>query len=158
MISKRLAKLLVEQVGAEFGAHQRYLGMAIHFERQSLSRFGKLFRDQSVEEAQHGLKIIDFLVDHDVEFVLPALKSAPTSYGSALEVMEATLASEQAVTASFQQMAAAALAEKDHTTFQFLQWFIEEQVEEERKARGLIDLVSSGIILFQAESFLDRFE
>jgi ferritin len=158
MISKRLAKLLVEQVGSEFGAHQRYLGIAVYFERQSLDRFGKLFRAQSVEEAQHGQKIIDFLVDHDVDFALPAVKSSPTSYASALEALEVTLASEQAVTAAFEAMAAAAIAEKDHTTFQFLQWFIEEQVEEERKARGLIDLVSSGINLFQAEALLDAFE
>jgi ferritin len=158
MISKRLAQLLVEQVGSEFGAHQKYLGIAIYFERQSLSRFGKLFRAQSVEEAQHGQKIIDFLVDHDVEFALPAVKASPTTYASALEAMQVTLTSEEAVTAAFEKMAAAAIIEKDHTAFQFLQWFIEEQVEEERKARALIDLVASGINLFQAEAMLDRFE
>ena len=158
MISKRLAQLLVEQVGSEFGAHQKYLGIAVYFERQSLDRFGKLFRAQSVEEARHGQKIIDFLVDHDVEFSLPALKAAATTYGSALEAMQATLASEQAVTAAFEAMATAAIAEKDHTAFQFLQWFIEEQVEEERKAQALVDLVASGINLFQAEVLLDAFE
>jgi ferritin len=158
MISKRLAKLLVEQVGSEFAAHQKYLGIAIYFERQSLDRFGKLFRAQSVEEAGHGQKIIGFLVDHDVEFALPAIKASPTAYASALEAMQVTLESEQAVTGAFETMAAAALAEQDHTTFQFLQWFLEEQVEEERKARALIDLVASGINLFQAEALLDAFE
>jgi len=156
MISDRMSKALVEQIGVELGAHQRYLGIAIHFERQSLDRFGKLFRKQSVEEAGHAQKIIDFLVDAGVEFALPALKSAPTTYPSAAAAMKATLESEQAVTARFEAMAAAALEAHDATTFQFLQWFIEEQVEEERMAQRLVDLVASGVNLFQAEALLDE--
>ena len=72
--------------------------------------------------------------------------------------MKATLASEKRVTAEFQAMATAAVEESDHTALQFLQWFIEEQVEEERTAQGLVDLVASGINLFQAEPLLDSFE
>jgi ferritin len=68
------------------------------------------------------------------------------------------LESERAVTRSFAAMSTAALAENDHRAHQFLQWFIEEQVEEERKAQSLLDLVNSGVNLFQAEDLLDRFE
>jgi ferritin len=158
MISKRLAKLLIEQVGHELGAHQKYLGISVYFERQSLDGFGKLFRGQSVEEAKHAQKIIDFLVDNDVDFVLPALKSAPTSFKSASDAMQTTLDNERTVTAQFEAMAKAATEEEDATSFQFLQWFLEEQVEEERKAQALVDLVASGINLFQAEALLDRYE
>jgi ferritin len=158
MISQRLTKLLIEQIGHELGAHQRYLGVAIYFERRSLDRFGKLFRRQSVEEAKHAQKIIDFLVDHDVDFALPALKSASTTFKSALDAMKFSLDSERTVTAQFEAMAKAATEEQDATTFQFLQWFIEEQVEEERKAQSLLDLVDSGINLFQAEALLDAYE
>jgi ferritin len=158
MISQRLQKMLIEQIGAEFSAHQLYMGMAVYFDRQSLSRWAKLYRDQSVEEAGHGEKIMQFLVDQNVVFDLPALKSATTRYSSALEAANATLASEQRVTAAFNAMAKAALEESDHTAFEFVQWFIEEQVEEERKAQGLIDLIESGINLFQAEPLLDSFE
>ncbi len=158
MITKRLAKMLIEQIGSELGAHQKYLGMAIHFERQSLDRFGELFRRQSVEEAKHAQKIIDFLIDEEIDFVLPALKAAPTTYPSALAAMTETLDSERKVSARFQEMAAAALEERDHTAYQFLGWFIEEQVEEESKAQALVDLVASDINLFQAEALLDRFE
>ncbi len=158
MISKRLAKLLIEQIGSELGAHQKYLGIAIYFERQSLDRFGALFRHQSVEEAQHAQKIIDFLVDAEIDFALPALKAAPTSYASALAAMQATLESERHVTARFNAMAVAAAEDSDHTTAQFLHWFLAEQVEEEAKAQALVDLVASGLNLFQAEALLDRFE
>jgi bacterioferritin B len=158
MISKRMAELLIEQIGHELRAHQLYLGMSIYFERQSLARWAKLFRHQSIEEAGHADKVMQFLIDNEVTFDLPALKSATTRYGSALAVAQAALENERKVTAQFQEMARTALAENDHTAHQFLQWFIGEQVEEERKVQGLIDLISSGINLFQAETLLDAYE
>src|SRR5690349_11223140 len=72
MLSADLRKLLIAQIGNELAAHALYLAIAIYFERQGLDRWGKLFREQSVEEAQHAQKIIDFLVDNDVDFDLPA--------------------------------------------------------------------------------------
>ena len=62
------------------------------------------------------------------------------------------------MTAQFREISEAALAEKDHTSYQFAQWFVTEQVEEERKVQALIDLIESGINLFQAEPLLDQFE
>ena len=158
MISKRMAELLIEQVGHELRAHQLYMGMSIWFERQSLSRWAKLFRDQSVEEARHADKVMHFLIDNDVAFELPALKAATTRYGSAQAVAQAALESEQKVSGQFREMDKSALAECDLTAHQFLQWFIEEQVDEVRKAQGLLGLVESGINLFQAEPLLDQFE
>jgi len=158
MISERLAKLLIEQIGHELRAHQLYMGIAVYFERQSLSRWGKLFRDQSTEEAGHATKIIDFLIDVGVPYELPALKAATTRYGSAFKAAQTVLESERRVSEQFQAMSKAALEENDHTSHQFLQWFIEEQVEEERKIQSLVDLIESGINLFQAEALLDRFE
>jgi ferritin len=158
MISDKLAKLLIEQIGHELRAHQLYMGMAIYFNRQSLNRWGKLFNDQSIEEAGHAAKIMDFLTDVGVNYDLPALKAATTRYSSASEVVRSALDSERKVTGQFREMSAVALAENDHTSYQFLQWFVNEQVEEERKVQGLIDLIDSGINLFQAEPLLDQFE
>jgi bacterioferritin B len=158
VISQRLAKLLIEQIGHELRAHQLYMGIATYFERQSLNRWGKLFRQQSVEEAGHATKLMDFLTDNDVAFDLPALKMATTRYGSAADALERALTSERSVSANFQSLAKTALEEGDHTAHQFLLWFIEEQVEEERKVQGLLELVGSGINLFQAEPLLDSFE
>lgn len=155
MISEPLARLLIEQIGIELGAHQKYLGISIYFQRQSLSRWAKLFRDQSIEEAQHADRIMTFLVDNEVKFELPALKAATTRYRSAKAAVETALESEIAVSARFAAMATAARDADDHRGLQFLQWFIDEQVEEERTMRGLLDLVESGINLFQAEALLD---
>jgi ferritin len=158
MISERLARLLIEQVGHELRAHQVYLGIGLYFERQSLSRWAKLFNDQSVEEAGHATKIMEFLSDNSVTYDLPALKSATTRYSSAAHAAQTALESEQRVSAQFQEMAKSALAEGDHTSYQFLMWFVSEQVEEERKIQGLVDLIDSGVNLFQAEALLDQFE
>ena len=158
MISERLSKLLIEQIGHEARAHQTYLGISLYFERQSLSRWAKLFHTQSMEEAGHATKIMEFLTDNNVVYDLPALRAATTRYSSAAQALQTALANERSVTAQFQEMAKTALAENDHTSHQFLMWFINEQVEEERKVQGLIDLLESGINIFQAEPLLDAFE
>ena len=154
MISERLGKLLVGQVASELGAHQAYLGTSLYFERQSLHKWAKLFRDQSVEEAGHAEKIIAFLVDNEVDFDLPGLPAATTHYKSATEAVQAALASEVKVTGQFDAMATAAVQAGDHRGLQFLQWFVDEQVEEERTMRALLDLLASGINLFQAQDLL----
>lgn len=158
MITDKLAKLLIEQIGHELRAHQLYMGMAIYFQRQSLDRWAKLYNAQSIEEAGHATKIMDFLTDNNVPFDLPALRAATTRYSSGLEIAKAALENEQKVTAQFREMSRVALDEHDATAHQFLQWFVEEQVEEERKVQALIDLIESGINLFQAEPLLERFE
>ena len=158
MVSADLRKLLIAQIGNELNAHQLYLAIAIYFERQSLDRWGKLFRHQSVEEAQHAQKIIDFLIDNDVEFDLPALKATSTRFGSPLDAVKRALESERTVAGQFDRAADVATKAGDHRGFEFLQWFIAEQVEEETKIGHLVDLVDSGINLFQAEAFLDAYE
>jgi ferritin len=155
MISDRVSSMLIGQIGSELTEHQTYMGISIHFERQSLKRWAALFRAQAIEEAGHGEKIMAFLIDNEVSFDLPALHGATTQYTAATEALEAALASEVRVSGQFDAMAAAAREEGDHRSFQFLQWFIDEQVEEERTVRGLLDLVNSGINLFQAEPLLD---
>ena len=154
MISEPLAKLLVAQVSSELGAHQTYLGISLYFERQSLVRWAKVFRDQSVEEAVHASKIMAFLLDNEVEFELPGLAAATTHYKSATDAVGVALASEVKVTGQFNKMAGAAVEAGDHRGFQFLQWFIDEQVEEERTMRALLDLLASGVNLFQAQGLL----
>jgi ferritin len=155
MISDRVRELLVEQVGHELSAHQRYYGISLYFEGQSLKKWARLFHGQSVEEAQHASKIIAFLIDNEISFELPALGPATTQFASARAAVEAALESELRVTGQFDALAGAAQDAGDHRSLQFLQWFIEEQVEEERTMRDLLDLIDSGINLFAAEQLLD---
>ena len=155
MISEPAKKLLVAQVATELAAHQTYLGISLYFTSQSLNGWAKFFHDQAVEEAGHGWKIINFLVDNEVKFSLPQVGAAPTTYKTAREAVEVAQASERRVTELFETLANAAREARDNRTLQFLQWFIEEQVEEEGTMAALIDLIDSGINLFQAEAHLE---
>ena len=155
MIADQPQKLLVAQVASELSAHQTYMGISLYFARESLGGWARFFHDQATEEAEHGGKIIAFLVDNDVEFSLPAVGGAPTRYGSAREAVEVAQASERKVTQQFETLANAAREANDNRTLQFLQWFIEEQVEEERTMAALLDLLDSGINLFEAQKHLE---
>ena len=158
MISGDLRKLLIAQIGSELSAHQLYMAISLYFDRASLRGWGKLFKNQSVEEAQHAQRIMDFLTDNEIEFDLPALKATTTRFSSPLAAAQRALQSERDVAAQFDRMAAIAIKAGDHRGHQFLQWFIEEQVEEEAKVQSIVDLIESDINLFQAEALLDRFE
>jgi bacterioferritin B len=158
MISDKLREFFVEQVGHELTAHQDYMGIALYFQGQSLLRWTRFFRDQAIEEAQHATRIMDFLVDHEVEFDVPPLSGATSHFESALAAAQAALEWERGVTERFSAASALAVEEGDHTSHQFLQWFIGEQVEEEGKMLHVIDLISSGINLFQAEPLLDALD
>ena len=89
--------MLIEQIGSELRAHQFYLAVSIWFDRQSLTRWAKLWHDQSVEEAGHANKIMDFLTDNEVDFDLPALKASPARFASAAAAIEQALGNEQSV-------------------------------------------------------------
>jgi ferritin len=158
MITAKLSQWLIEQIGHELTAHQDYLGVAIHFQRQSLFGWGKLFNDQAMEEAQHATRIMTFLTDNEVAFDLPPLPGATTHFDSALKAAELSLGWERTMTDRFRAAARLALDEHDHTTHQFLQWFIAEQVEEEAKMQHVIDLLSSDINLYLAEPLLDALD
>ena len=156
MVSDAAKTLLVAQVGNELSAHQTYMGISIYFRRESLNGWAKFFYQQAVEEAGHGWKIINFLIDNEVEFDLPQVGGATTAYTSARDAIEVAQASERRVTQQFEKLATSAREANDNRTLQFLQWFIEEQVEEERTMAALLDLVDSGLNLFQAEAHLER--
>ena len=154
MLSEPVAKLLVAQVGHELGAHQAYMGIALYFERESLKGWSKFFHDQATEEAEHAARITSFLIDNGVDFALPPVGGATTTYPSARAAVEAALASEERVTGQFNVLADTAREAADHRSFSFLAWFIDEQVEEERTMHALLDLLDSGLNLYQAQDHL----
>jgi len=158
MISDKVRAALEKQIGSEFSASQYYMAVGVWFGLQSLDGWRDFFFAQSDEEREHGYKIVKFLTELDAAFKLPAVSEVKPSFKSPAAVLDTCLKQEQGVTESFHKMAALAVKEGDFTSFQFLQWFIEEQVEEEALFRRLIDLVKSGINIFQAEEFLTRDE
>jgi len=154
MITKPLAKALNKQIKSEFSASNHYLAKASYFALQSLDEWAAFFFRQSEEERMHGMKILMFLIDNDAEVLMPAIKEARTDFKDALTAVSSAVTSEQNVTQQFNEMAAIASEHKDYRGAQFLQWFINEQVEEEATMGKLVDLIKSGLNLFQAQQYL----
>ncbi len=156
MLDQELVNALNKQIGSEFSASNHYLAIAGYFAKQSLDDWAAFFFMQSDEERMHALKITNFLIDNDAELYFPAISEQRLDFATALEAVESALDSERAVTKQFNDMAFIASQNRDYRGLQFLQWFIDEQVEEEASMGKLVDLLKSGINLFQAQQYLPQ--
>lgn len=144
LISQKLNEALNKQIGVEFFADLQYLAMAVYFEERGLSNLGKFFRAQANEERGHGLKILNYILEAGGKAVVPSVEQPKSDFASAVELAGLFLSQEQGVTRNFYQMFEQALAEKDYATHIFLQWFVQEQLEEEATAGKLLQLFKSG--------------
>lgn len=140
-ISKELNEALNAQITMELAAHVQYLAMAVYFEGMSLDRLAAFFYNQAEEEKMHGLKIVHYLAEAEADVVFESLPQPKQDFQSPMDVAELFLKQEQAVTESFYKMNAQAEAGKDYITRNFLQWFIDEQLEEMTTATKLSDLI-----------------
>lgn len=156
MINEKLKSALATQIGHEFQASQGYLGIAIYFGLQNLDTWADIFYKQSQEEREHGMRIVRFLVDTSDSFTIPAVAEGKTTYSSALDAIKWAVENERQVTKQFHDMAATALEVKDFTVFQFLQWFIEEQVEEESTMERYITLLEGESNAVRAEMIVSE--
>jgi ferritin len=130
------------QITKEFYASQLYLAMSAHFEALNLKGFAHWMRVQSDEEREHALKLFGFILARGGTVELGAVEQPPAEFGSPIEIFQASLAHERRVTAWINDLYARATAENDYASQVFLQWFIDEQVEEEANASEMIDRLS----------------
>ncbi|HJR79319.1 MAG TPA: ferritin [Anaerolineales bacterium] len=138
MISKTMQEALNEQINKEFFSSYLYLSMAAYFEDKNLTGFGHWMRLQADEEHEHAMKLYDFILDRGGRVQLKAIEGPATQWKSNLEVAEEVAAHEAKVTASIHALYELALQEKDYPAQTMLQWFITEQVEEEKNAADLV--------------------
>ena len=141
LISKELAKAINAQIGHEFGASMQYLSIAAHFEREKLRLLSRLFFTQAEEERQHALKFVRYLLDTSAELAIPSIPAARYHFDSAESAVKAALDWEMGVTAQITKLMDIAHAKNDYLSQNFLQWFIDEQLEEIRKMDGILSVV-----------------
>ncbi len=123
-------RLLNEQIGHEFSASQQYVAIAVWFDQQTLPRLAAHFYAQALEERNHAMMIVQFLMDTDREVTVAGIDAPRTRFGSVAEPVAIALDQEKRVTAQINAITAAARDEADFQGEQFLQWFLKEQVEE----------------------------
>jgi ferritin len=138
MISKKMEKALNEQVNAELFSAYLYLSMEAYFKSLNLDGFANWMRVQTQEEIMHAMKIYDFIDERGGRIILKAIDGPDTKWDSPLAVFEAVYKHEQKVTGLINNLVNLAIEEKDHATNTFLQWFVNEQVEEESSADQIV--------------------
>ncbi|MGB9638795.1 MAG: ferritin [bacterium] len=142
-MDKEIRDLLENQINNELQASYNYLGAAIYYQSKSLDYFAKLFYEQSLEEHEHAMKIKNYLLDRDQNINLKDIKSAKTNFENLMDPIEFALNSEKEVTKKISHIYDISLQKKDYLTAQFLNWFLEEQVEEEAQFKNLIDKIKT---------------
>lgn len=139
MLSKILQDAINEQIKHELYSSYLYLSMSAHFEAASLPGFAKWTRLQAEEETGHAMKFFDFINDRGGRVALQAIAQPPAEFGTPLEVFQAILEHEKKVTSLIHKLYALALKENDYASQVMLQWFIDEQVEEEKNASQIVE-------------------
>ena len=138
MIGKAMQEAMNEQINKELFSSYLYLSMAAYFEDKNLPGFGNWMRIQADEERGHAMKLYDFILERGGRVLLKAIDAPKTEWTSSLEVAEEVAAHEAKVTASINALYELALKEKDYPAQVTLQWFISEQVEEEKNAAEIV--------------------
>jgi len=138
MIGKKMEKAINEQINAELYSAYLYLSMVAYFESVNLAGCATWMRAQTQEEIVHAMKMYDFINERGGRVILKAIETPPSEWDSALAAFEAAYAHEQIVTGRINDLVNLAVEEKDHATNAFLQWFVNEQVEEETSADNVV--------------------
>ncbi len=139
MIKPTMTAAINKQITAEFYAAYLYLSASSFLEKKSYPGMARWMRAQYEEELTHALRLVDFMYDRDGTVTLGAIKQPPAEFGSPLGVYEAALEHEQLVTGMIDDLYALATQERDFASQVCLEWFVTEQVEEEKNVTEVID-------------------
>lgn len=142
-MDKKMQKAFNDQIKNELYSAYLYLSMAAYFEANNLPGFAHWMKVQFKEEQGHAMKMFEFLMDRGVRVVLQAIAQPPADFVSVLSVFEETLKHEKKVTALINELYTIAKETKDTAAEIFLQWFITEQVEEEKNDTVIIDTLKA---------------
>jgi bacterioferritin B len=150
-------KLLQEQIRNEFTASQQYVAVAVWYDDQDLPRLASHFYQQALEERDHAMMMVQYLLDKDIRPHIPGVGEVESDFGSAIEPLELALAQEITVTKQIETLARTARDDGDYIGEQFMQWFLKEQVEEVAAMKTLVNVARrAGDNLFHLEDFLAR--
>ncbi len=154
----RFPTALNEQIARELAASQQYVAIAVYYDSQTLPQLAAHFYRQAVEERNHAMMIVQYLLDAGQAVVVPGVAAPRTEFEDAVAPVALALEQERSVTADISALAALARKENDLVGEQFLDWFLQEQREEVASMAGLLKIVerASESNLLLAEEYLAR--
>lgn len=141
MLKESIEKAFNEQINAETYSAYLYWSMSAALEDMALKGFANWMRIQAQEEMTHAAKFYSYIVERGGRVKLTAIAAPPTEWKDLQSIFEETLKHEQHVTSLINGLADLAISEKDHASVNFLQWFVNEQVEEEATAQDVLGMV-----------------
>ncbi len=141
MLSKSLVDSINEQIKSELYSSNLYLSMSAYSDSLNLTGFAKFFHEQSEEEREHALKLFDYLLDRNAQVEIRAIDEVPSRFSSVEAMCKAFYDHEKVVTSNINDLYHLAQNENDYPTQVILQWFITEQIEEEKTALTLLERV-----------------
>ena len=143
---------LNEQIGHEFAAHQQYIAIAAYYDAQTMPQMAALFYEQALEERDHAMMMVQYLLDADETPQIPALDAPRSAFADIVEPVAVALEQERRVTQQINALTLVAREAGDLASEQFMQWFIKEQVEEVAKMGDLLAVAT------RSQSDVDRLE
>jgi bacterioferritin B len=137
----QFTQALSEQIASEFAASQQYVAIAVHYDAQTLPQLAARFYRQAVEERNHGMMIVRYLLDSDVLVRIPGVEAPQTSFEDDRAPVALALEQEKQVTEQIARLVDLAREQRDHVGEQFLGWFLAEQREEVASASALLAVI-----------------
>ena len=160
LISPKLAEAINQQISNEMGANLQYLSIAGFFHNAKLTLLEKLFFEQAAEENAHALKFIHYMLDTQAGLVIPTIPAPKPTFASAEEAASAALKWEREVTGQITALMVIAVADNDFLSQDFLQWYINEQLEEINKMERILEVIrrAGDRNLLMVEAYLAHLE
>jgi ferritin len=141
MPSAAFVDLLNEQIGPEYAAHQQYVGAAVYYDNETLPRLAAFFYRQALEERDHAMMMVQYLIDTDQEVRIPDITSQQTRFDDAVSPVRMSLEQEKRVGEEINALFKLARDTDEFRAEQFMQWFVKEQVEEVALMSDLLNVV-----------------
>jgi ferritin len=141
MPSDAFVEKLNEQIGHEFAAHQQYIAIAVYYDAETLPRLASFFYAQALEERNHAMMMVQYLVDQDVDATVPGVVAPQSEFDDVVSPVALALEQEKRVTQQINALAGVAREQGDYSSEQFMQWFIKEQIEEVATMSDLLRVV-----------------
>ena len=142
MPAPRFADQLNTQIGHELAAHSQYLACAVYYDALTMPRMAAFFYGQALEEREHALMMVQYLLDTDADVVVPGVEAPVNGFEDVIAPVALALAQEKRVTEQINGLLRIAREESDFASEQFMQWFIKEQVEEVATMSDLLAVVT----------------
>jgi ferritin len=154
----RFAEALTAQIANEFAASQQYVAIAVWYDGETLPQLAGFFYRQAVEERNHAMMLVQFLLDAGEAVAIPGVTAPQTAFADAVEPVALALAQEHRVTDQISALAAIARKDHDLVAEQYVQWFLKEQLEEMSSMAALLKTVerASASNLLLVEAYLAR--